>query len=60
MLDLDAGKDALFVWGSYAALALAFGWMITDTLLRARKWRRRAEELQAARDEAKGQGRAKS
>lgn len=53
MPDLDAGKDALFVWGSYAVFALVFAWMIADTLLRARRWRRRVEELQAARDQAR-------
>jgi heme exporter protein D len=41
-------KYALFVWPAYAATALGFAWMIVDTLLRARAWRRRAERLQAA------------
>ena len=43
MLDLDPGKYALFVWPAYALTALAFVWMIADSLIRARRWRRRAE-----------------
>jgi heme exporter protein CcmD len=39
-------KYAFFVWPAYAATALAFGWMVLDTLLRARVWRRRAERLE--------------
>jgi heme exporter protein D len=50
MLDFDAGKYAAFVWPAFAATALAFGWMITDSLLRARSWRRKAE---AAKQDAK-------
>jgi heme exporter protein D len=41
-------KYALFVWPAYAATALGFAWMVADTLLRARAWRRRAEWLEAA------------
>jgi heme exporter protein D len=42
-------KYALFVWPAYAATALGFAWMVADTLLRARAWRRRAEQLETAR-----------
>jgi heme exporter protein D len=41
-------KYALFVWPAYAVTALAFAWMVLDTLLRARAWRRRAQRLEAA------------
>jgi len=41
-------KYALFVWPAYAVTALAFAWMVLDTLLRARAWRRRAERLEKA------------
>ena len=37
-------KYAAFVWPAYGVTALAFGWMILDTLVRARAWRRRAEK----------------
>ena len=39
-------KYALFVWPAYALTALAFAWMVIDTLVRARAWRRRAERLE--------------
>jgi heme exporter protein D len=38
-----AGKYAAFIWPAYGACALAFAWMIVDTLARARYWRARAE-----------------
>ena len=41
-------KYALFVWPAYAVTALAFGWMVVDTLVRARTWRRRVAQLEAA------------
>jgi heme exporter protein D len=41
-------KYALFVWPAYAVTALAFAWMVVDTLLRARAWRRRVAHLEAA------------
>lgn len=39
-------KYALFVWPAYAITAVAFAWMVIDTLLRARRWRRQAERLE--------------
>ena len=42
-------RYALFVWPAYAATALAFVWMVADTLIRARAWRRRAQQLEAAK-----------
>jgi len=41
-------KYALFVLPAYAASAIAFAWMVVDTLVRARAWRRRAEQLETA------------
>jgi heme exporter protein D len=43
-------RYALFVWPAYAVSALAFAWMVVDTLVRARAWRRRAERLEAGRE----------
>jgi len=40
-------KYALFVWPAYAITAVVFAWMVIDTLLRARTWRRRAERSEA-------------
>jgi heme exporter protein D len=47
-------KYALFVWPAYGLSALAMGWMILDTVARARRWRRAAQALEkeAAADEA--------
>lgn len=44
MLDFNAGKYAVFVWPAYALTALVFAAFIIDTLLRARRWRRAAQE----------------
>jgi heme exporter protein D len=41
-------KYAAFVWPAYAITAVVFAWMVLDTLLRAGRWRRRAEALQEA------------
>ena len=46
MLDLDAGKYAPFVWPAMAITALVFVWMIADSLIRARRWRREVERLE--------------
>ncbi|MBS0411584.1 MAG: heme exporter protein CcmD [Proteobacteria bacterium] len=48
-LHLDAGKYAAFLWPAYAITAAGFAWMIAATLLRARRWRREVERLEAAR-----------
>ena len=44
-----ADKYAAYIWPAYAASAVAFIWMVADTLLRARRWRRRAERLEDER-----------
>jgi len=41
-------RYALFVWPAYAVSVLAFAWMVIDTLVRARAWRRRAAEFEKA------------
>lgn len=51
MLDLDAGKYALFVWPAYGVSLIVFGGMIWTSLATTRRWRKRAEELKAAAPE---------
>jgi heme exporter protein D len=43
---LSAGKYAAYVWPAYAATVGGFLWMIIDTLLRARRWKQRADRLE--------------
>lgn len=50
MPDFDAGKHAFFVWSSFAATAAAFAWMIADTLVRARRWKRELDRLSSGGD----------
>lgn len=49
MFDFDAGKYALYVWGAWGATGVVFLWMVADSCLRARLWRRRAERAERAR-----------
>jgi heme exporter protein D len=44
-------KYAVFVWPAYGVSVLVFAWMVLDTLTRARRWRRRAERLEEAREQ---------
>ena len=44
MLDLDMGKYGLYVWPAYAISAAVLIAMIWDSLARARRWRRAAEQ----------------
>lgn len=48
MLDLDAGKYALYVWPAYGISALVFLGMIVASLGFSRRWRRRVEALSQA------------
>ncbi|WP_426010639.1 heme exporter protein CcmD [Caulobacter sp. DWR2-3-1b2] len=48
--DFDAGKYAIYLWPAFALTAIVFVWMIADSLVSARRWRREAERLQALRD----------
>ncbi len=47
---LSAGRYAAFVWPAYGVTILGFAWMIVDTLARARRWRRRTETMEKARE----------
>jgi heme exporter protein D len=47
---LTAGKYAAYVWPAYAVTLAGFVWMIADTLLRARRWRQKADRLEQARE----------
>ncbi len=49
MLDLDMGKYAGYVWPAYIISALVLGALIWDSLARARRWRKAAED--GAKDE---------
>ena len=44
-------KFAEFVWAAYGASAVLFGWIVIETLLSVRRWRRRAEKLERERRE---------
>jgi heme exporter protein D len=46
---LPGGKYAIYIWPAYAVSVLAFAWMVLDTLLKARRWRRRTRALEAQR-----------
>jgi heme exporter protein D len=47
---LDMGRYAAFIWPAYGVTALGFAWMIVDTLARERRWRRKSEALEKARE----------
>lgn len=49
--DFDPGPYGAFIWPAYAISALGFFWMIGDSLLRARHWRREVERLEAERSD---------
>ena len=42
-MDFEFGRYAAYVWSAYAVSALVLAGLAADTLLRARRWRRRAE-----------------
>ena len=46
MIHLDMGKYAVYVWPVYAITAAVLVWMVADSLLRARRWRREAQRLE--------------
>lgn len=52
--DFDPGAYGAFIWPAYAVTALAFVWMVADSLLAARRWRRDAERREAERLEEDG------
>ncbi|MCY1645959.1 heme exporter protein CcmD [Caulobacter sp. SL161] len=49
--DFDAGKYAIYLWPAFAISAIAFVWLIGDSLAMARRWRREVDRLQAELDE---------
>jgi len=51
--DFDAGKYAIYLWPAFAVSAAAFAWMIADSILGARRWKREAQRLQAELDETR-------
>lgn len=46
MPDFDFGKYAAYIWPAYLITAAVFVGLIASSLGYARRWRRRAEELQ--------------
>ena len=48
---MHVGAYAAFIWPAYALTAAALVWMVADSLLRSRHWRRKAEAAQTPRAE---------
>ena len=44
MLHLDMGKYAVYIWPAYAISAAVLAALIWDSLARARRWRKAAED----------------
>jgi heme exporter protein D len=44
------GRYAAYIIPAYGVTLVGFAWMIVDTLARARRWRRKADNLEKARD----------
>ncbi len=53
--DFDFGKYAPYLWASIVLMILVLGALSADTLMRARKWRKKAEALQAEKQSRTGQ-----
>ena len=47
MLDLDPGAYGVYIWTSYGLSAAAMAGLVVSSLGFARRWRRRAEALEA-------------
>ena len=45
---LSAGKYAAYIWPAYGVTLAGFLWMVVDTLIRARRWRREVDKLESA------------
>ena len=43
MPDLHVGRYAAFIWPAYGLSALVIAAMVAETLVRARRWKARAE-----------------
>jgi heme exporter protein D len=50
MIHLDMGRYAIYVWPVYAITAVVLIGMLADSLARARRWRRKVQELEADRE----------
>ncbi len=46
---LPGGKYAVYIWPAYGVTVLGFAWMTADTLVRAWRWRRKAQAQEAMR-----------
>jgi heme exporter protein D len=46
---MTEAKYAIFIWPAYGLSALAFAWMALDSLLSARRWKRKVEALEQER-----------
>ncbi|MFM8820178.1 MAG: heme exporter protein CcmD [Phenylobacterium sp.] len=55
MLDLDPGPYGVYVWTSYGLSAAGLAWLVVSSLVFTRRWRRRAESLEARVRGAEGQ-----
>ena len=47
MPNLELGKYAIYILPAYGIAALVIGVMTAETLLRARRWKREVERLEA-------------
>lgn len=45
MIHLETGKYGFFIWTAYGISAAVWLFLIANSLLHARRWRRRAEAL---------------
>ena len=41
--NLDVGRYGVFIWPAYGLSALTLLWLLVDSLLRSRRWRRAAQ-----------------
>lgn len=46
MPNLNTGEYGLYIWWAFGITAAAFAWMIADSLWRARRWKKRVEDLE--------------
>lgn len=53
MSDMFGIEYGGYIIPAFVVSGLVFAWLIADTLLRARKWKREAERLQAEKDAKK-------
>jgi heme exporter protein D len=48
MPSFDAGEYGFYIWTAYGLSAVVIGWLVADSLMRARRWRRAAEARKGA------------